>query len=292
MFRSKGENIKRSGISFYNSSDLLHWTFTSHLEGFGECPDIFEVAFEGNSAQKKFVVLSGEGDYRVGNFDGMTFKPEAGIQKLDFGKNFYASQTLSGPAGKVIQIAWMRGGEFPDMAFNGQMSLPVELSLRTTKKGTILCRKPIPLNSIYEHEVLKKDKNLIPGLKGNLLSGIHGDALFIKAVMLIKNSDSFGVIVRDGKKSNGTDIHYDTAKKMLDFNGVKMPLEPIDGRIELEMLVDRSSIELFANHGESGISTCFTPTPGEDALVLYTQGGELFVETLEAHTLKTAWVNK
>lgn len=68
-----------------------------------------------------------------------------------------------------------------------------------------------------------------------------------------------------------------------------MPLEPIEGKIELEILVDRSSIEIFANHGESGISTCFSPIQGEEEMILYTQGGELFVESLEAHTLKSVW---
>lgn len=294
LYRSKGEGTETAGISFYNSADLLHWTFSSHLEGFGECPDIFEVNLEGTTPLKKWVVLSGEGEYKIGNFDGLAFIAETKMQKLDFGKNFFGAQTLwNAPKGKVIQIAWMRGGEFPEMSFNGQMSIPTELLLRTTKKGIVLCRKPIEtLASLYDDEIRKKDKNLIPGIKGNLMGGMKGDAILIKTVLQPKSADSFGFIVRNGKQSNGTDIHYDTAKKILDANGIKMPLEPIDGKIELEILLDRSSIEIFANHGESVISTCFTPTQGEDEVILYTQGGELFVESLEAHTLKTAWSNK
>ncbi|MEI7830288.1 MAG: glycoside hydrolase family 32 protein [Prolixibacteraceae bacterium] len=294
LFRSKGEHVKQGGISFYNSADLLHWKFSSHLEGFGECPDIFEIALEGDKNVKKWVLLSDEGEYKIGQFDGLSFKPETSLQKLDYGKNFYSAQTLSNsPNGKIIQIAWMRGGEFPDMPFNGQLSFPAELSLRSTKKGIFLCRKPIEaISSLYEHEISKKDKNLIPGIKGNLLGGMKGDAISIKAVLLPKNSDSFGFIIRYGKQSNGTDIQYNSSKKTLEANGIKMPLESVDGKIEIEILVDRSSIEIFANHGESCISTSFTPTLGEDELILYTQGGELFVESLEAHTLKSVWLNK
>jgi sucrose-6-phosphate hydrolase SacC (GH32 family) len=294
LYREKGENIKAAGISFYRSSDLIHWEYQSHLEGFGECPDIFQVSFEANPTEKKWVVLSGEGEYKIGTFDGLSFKPESELQKLDYGKNFFATQTLSGLSdGKVIQIAWMRGGEFPDMPFNGQMSFPTELSLRSTKKGTVLCRKPIAaISSLFDRELLKKEKNLIPGIKGNLLGGLKGDAIFIKATLRPKSSDSFGIIVRNGKTSNGTDIRYDTAKKTLDANGVKMMIEPIDGRIELQILVDRTSIEIFGNNGEQSISTCFLPTQGEEELLLYTQGGELFVESLEGHTLKTAWPTK
>ncbi len=294
LYHGKRSDTKKGGISFYNSSDLIHWELKSSLEGFDECPDIFEVAFEGKPTQKRWVLLSGEGEYKIGSFDGLTFIPETQLQKLDYGKNFFASQTLSNaPDGKVIQIAWMRGGEYPDMAFNGQMSFPTELSLRSTSKGTVLCRKPVStLSSLYVHEIIKKDKNLIPGIKGNLLGGMKADVIFIKTTLVQKNADSFGFVVRNGKQSNGTDIKYDCAKKILDINGVKMPLEPIQGKIQLEILLDRSSIEIFANQGESVTSTCFTPTPGEEELILYTQGGELMVESLEAHTLKSAWTKK
>jgi fructan beta-fructosidase len=294
LYQNPADSKKTPGISFYNSSDLLHWTFSSHLEGFGECPDIFEIGLEGSTTEKKWIVLSGEGSYMTGSFDGLEFKPETEMRQLDLGKNFYAAQTLSNsPNGKVIQIAWMRGGEFTDMTFNGQMSFPTELSLRTTKKGPVLCRKPIEnISSLYDKEIKKKDKNFIPGLKGSLVGGMKGDAVFIKAVFLPKTSDSFGFIVRTGKKSEGTDIRYDTAKKILEVNGVKMPLEPVDGKIELQLLVDRSSIEIFANQGEVGISSCFSPVQGEEELLLYTQGGELYMESLEAYNLKSAWPNK
>lgn len=294
LYREKGEDGKTPGISFYNSSDLLQWQFQSHMGGIGECPDIFETGVEGNPAEKKWVVISGEGNYIIGSFDGTAFKPETETKKLDFGKNFFAARILSNaPADKVIQIAWMRGGEYPDMPFNGQMSFPTELSLRSSPKGLILCRKPVPaISNLFGRDLIKKDKNLIPGIKGNLLSGISGDAVFIKAVLQPKSSDRFGIIVRNGKKSEGTDIQYDTAKKILFVNGEKMILEPISGKIELEIILDRSSIEVFGNNGEAGISTCFSPASGEEELVLYTQGGELLVELLEAYTLNSAWQKK
>ncbi len=294
LHRGKPDVLKNEGITFYSSVDMLHWQFQSHLEGFGECPDIFEIALEGKPADKKWVVLSGEGDYKIGTFDGISFNPETELQKLDNGKNFFATQTVSNtPDGKTIQIAWMRGGEFAEMPFNGQMSFPTELSLRTTKKGIVLCRKPIAaISTLFDRDVVKKGKNLIPGIKGNLLSSIKGDAVFIKAVLLPKSSDSFGFVVRNGKQSNGTDIRYESAKKTLDVNGVKLIVEPIEGKIEFQILVDRSSIEIYTNNGEQGISTCFSPITGENELVLYTQGGELFVESLEAYTLKSAWTKK
>lgn len=294
LYKGKPSDAKAAGISFYTSKDLLHWEFGSHIEGFTECPDIFEVAFEGKSAEKKWVLISGSGEYKVGSFDGTIFLPETSLLKLDYGKNFYATQTVSNmPGSKVIQLARMKGGEFPEMSFNGQMSFPVELRLKATKNGPVLCRKPIAaISSLFDRDVIKKNKNIIPGLNDNLLSGLKGDAIYIKATVLPKTSDSFGFIVRNGKQSNGTDIHYDTAKKTLDVNGSKMTVEPMDGKLEFEILLDRSSLEIFVNGGVLAISSCFTPAPNEEGLMIYTQGGELFVESLEAYTLKSAWFNK
>lgn len=294
LYRAKGEMGKKAGISLYTSSNLLNWEYKSHLEGYGECPDLFEVGFEAPSKERKWVITSGEGGYKIGVFDGTTFLPETEMRKMDYGKNFFAAQTVSNaPDGKVIQLAWMRGGEYPDMAFNGQLTFPSELFLRSTKKGPVLCRKPIEsIKILFDKDLVKKGKNIIPGLKGNLLSGIKGDVIYLKAVLLPKSADSFGILVRNGKKSNGTDIQYDTAKKTLDVNGSKMIMEQIDGKIVLEIILDRSSVEVYGNHGETGITTCFSPLEGEDELLLYAQGGELFVESLEAYTLKSAWSNK
>jgi len=294
LFLSKANGTAKSGITIYNSDNLLEWKFCSQLDGFGESPDLFEAPMEGSSSEKKWVVTGGEGGYKIGSFDGIKFTPETELQQLDLGPNFFAAQTLSNaPKGKVIQLAWMRGGEFSEMPFNGQMNFPTELSLRTTKKGLILCRKPLAsIISLSDHEIKRKDKLFIPGLKGSLVGGIKGDAVYIRATFLPKTSDSFGFLIRSGKKSTGTEIRYETAKKILDVNGIKIVVEPVDGKIELEVLVDRSSIEVFANHGESVISTCFSPVQDEDDLLLYTQGGELYVESLEAYNLKSVWTTK
>jgi len=76
---------------------------------------------------------------------------------------------------------------------------------------------------------------------------------------------------------------------MLDCLGGQAVVEPIGGFIQLEILVDRASIEIFANDGEVVLSSCFTPAKGDDDLTLWTQGGELFVSSIEVYELKSAW---
>ena len=296
LYRKPDNVEKLKGTSFYTSKDLIHWELQSHLVGFYECPDLIQLPLEGRKDIQKWVLLNGNGDYKVGEFDGKSFTPETVAKVLDHGKNFYATQTWSNhPQGKVVQLAWMRGGEYPDMPFNGQMTFPCELSLRTTSTGLTLCRNPIDaIASLHlrDKELIKKNKNIIPGIKGNILSGISGDALHVKGKFDPKTSDGFGFIVRNGKKEIGTEIRYDTNKKLLECLGGKAIVGTKDGFIQFEILIDRASIELFVNNGEVVFSSCFNPTENDEDLTFWTQGGEVLVDQIEAYVLKSAWSDK
>ena len=59
--------------------------------------------------------------------------------------------------GRRIQISWLRGGHFPAMPFNGQMSFPVELTLRTTPQGVRLCRQPVRELEMLHRRTLRWD---------------------------------------------------------------------------------------------------------------------------------------
>jgi levanase/fructan beta-fructosidase len=295
LYRRPEGDEAQQGISVYNSSDLINWDLKSHIAGYYECPDLFELPLDGDKGKSKWVLLGGSGEYRVGSFDGKQFSPETPMKTLDYGKNFYATQTWSNhPEGKVVQLAWMRGGEYPDMPFNGQMTFPCELSLRTTQSGPTLCRKPIEAIATLhgKNDLIKKEKNIIPGLQGNLVGGISGKILHIKAKFNPKTSDGFGFIVRNGKKEVGTEIRYDTNKKLLSCMGGQAVAEPKDGLLQFEILLDRSSIEIFVNDGEVVLSSCFTPAEEDDDLTLWTQGGELFVNEIQVYELKSAWNGK
>ena len=92
-------------VQFYESTDLLNWT---HLSDFGpansdtgiwEVPDLFEVAIDGDSSNKKWVLAlsvnggtpyGGSGiQYFVGDFDGTDFTAEnLTPREVDFGTTF------------------------------------------------------------------------------------------------------------------------------------------------------------------------------------------------------------
>ena len=293
MYRRPNNDEAQKGVSFYTSKNLIDWQLKNHIPGFFECPDLVELSVNRRADDKKWVLFDGDGSYRIGSFDGEKFIPETPKVKSDFGANYYATQTWSNVPesdGRTIQIAWMRGGEFPGMPFKGQMTFPCELSLKKYMDRIKLVRKPIKeIELLHQKGEVWENKNLIPGINKNLAHGVKDDCLHIIGSFKVKTADSFGFIVRLDKKDNGTEITYTTKTKILACMGKSAVVEPIDGILKLDILLDRSSIEIFANDGKVAMSSCFTPSDKAYGLYLFNTGGEIFVEKLEVYPMKSIW---
>lgn len=293
LYRRPNNDEKQKGISFYTSKNLTEWTFKNHIPGFFECPDLVELSVNRRSDDKKWVLFDGDGSYLIGSFDGEKFKPESPKMKSDFGKNYYATQTWSNipeSDGRTIQIAWMKDGDFPGMPFKGQMTFPCELSLKKFTDGIQLIRKPVKeIELLHEKGEIWENKNLIPGINKNLTHGIKGDCMHIIGSFKVKTADSFGFIVRLDKKNNGSEILYNVKNNTLTCMGKTAVVEPVDGTLKLEILLDRTSIEVFANEGKTVMSSCFTAEEKANGLYLFNTGGELFVEKLEIFPIKSIW---
>ena len=67
------------------------------------------------------------------------------------------------------------------------------------------------------------------------------------------------------------------------------PIGLLNQRVKLRIFVDRSSVELLANDGETVISDRIFPSPGSNGLQIYEQGGRARVITLDVWKLKSAW---
>jgi sucrose-6-phosphate hydrolase SacC (GH32 family) len=296
LWRKPEGDESMQGISFYSSSNLTEWSFESHLPGFYECPDLIELPVNRRADDTRWVIFDGDGSYYIGKFDGKEFTPEMPKRKSDFGANYYATQTWSNipvEDGRVIQIAWMRGGNYPGMPFSGQMTFPCELSLITTLDGIRLVRKPVKeIEKLHDKGFVTENKNVIPGLNKNPLKGLKGDCFHIIGTFDLKSVNSFGFIVRNARDKIGTEIRYDATKNTLSCLGQTMKLEPEDGKIRLEVLVDRTSVEIFGNDGKMVMTNCFNPEPDADGLVLYNTGGELFIEKLEVYPMISMYGKK
>lgn len=287
---------KNQGVSIYNSDNLVDWKFESHLPGIADNPDLIELPVDNNPNDMRWILISGDGVYVIGSFDGKTFTPQSGKLVSDFGKNYYASQTCSNipeKDGRTIQIAWMKDGQFPDMPFKGQMTFPCELGLRTSGRNILLVRQPVKeIEALHDKSYHWQNRDIIPGINDNILKKLRGNCFDIKGTFDLKTADSFGFMLRDSKKNPGIELLYEVGRQVLSCLGNDVTVIPSAGKLSLEILVDRTSLEVFANNGQFVMSFSIAPPEGNNEMILFTHGGELMVQKLDAYKMHSIWRDK
>ena len=236
-------------LAIYTSTDLKKWKYESKLPGYFECTNLFELAVDGKRDSRRWVAFGGDAQYAIGSFDGKKFSPDhEGKHQVHYG-NFYASQVFNNaPDGRKVQIGWATIA-MPGMPFNQMMSVPYELSLRTTDEGLRMFAEPVKeLEKLWLKSVAKDNVTIEPGKPLDVTVGRQ--LLDFTAEFKAGNAKGFGVAVM------GRWVGYDGAGKTL--NGV--PLKPVDGKIRLRFLVDRSSLEICGNEGRIAITARISPT--------------------------------
>jgi sucrose-6-phosphate hydrolase SacC (GH32 family) len=274
--------------AFFASPDLKAWTHLEDLKvpGCGECPDFFEMPVDGDRSKTRWVFTAASGRYLVGTFDGKTFTPDGkDALPADWGANYYAVQTWSDVPpedGRRIQIAWMNGGRYPKMPFNQQMSFPCQMRLRTFPEGLRICRTPVrEIETLHDKE--SQWEALALGEGPNPLKDCAGDLFDIRAEIEPADAAEITLTVR------GEPIRWSAKDRKVSCLGREGPLEPADGRIKLQVLVDRSSLEVFGNDGKLAMTSCFLPRPSRKGLALAATGGAARIVSLKVWTLKSAW---
>jgi fructan beta-fructosidase len=277
------------GIDYalFGSQDLKSWAKLCDVSmpGTGECPDFFELPVDGAGGRRLWIFWGANGNYRLGGFDGTTFKPGTDVIRSLWGANDYAAQTYSGiprPDGRRIQISWMSGGKYPGMPFNQQMSFPRELTLRSTPAGPRLAMRPVrEIETIRRSKKVWKDVAL--GADAPELALGEGELWDIEAEIEPRSAATVGLRVR------GEEIVFDAKAGTLTCLGKTAPLELTNGRITLRVLVDRTSIEIFAGGGLVTMCSCFLPDPANRSLGAFAGGGEARITELARYALTSAW---
>ncbi len=260
------ESGKKQEIAFHTSPDLKTWTFQSTIDGFYECPDLFEL-------DSRWVLLAADGRYVLGSFDGREFKPDGPKQTLWHG-NFYAAQTFSNaPDNRRIQIGWARGTDFPGMPFNQQMNVPVELRLRSTEDGLRMTALPV-----REIERLRERKQT---LDSALKCGI-AEAADLEVSFRPGTAERVVFDVR------GLRVVYDVRKKELSAKKTVAPLAPIGGHVRLRMVVDRGSVEIFGNDGRVAVAVAAIAAPDHRVVSMTAEGGDAEIDSFEIWDLRSA----
>ncbi len=274
-------------FAFFSSPDLKTWRHLQDMEteGTRECPDFFEIAIDGDTANKKWVWTGANGCYFIGSFDGYSFTPESELLTADWGNNFYAVQTYSDipeEDGRRIQIAWMwrKEGQYPDMPFNHQMNFPNELLLKTSSRGIRLVRQPIKeIEGLYNKTHSFNNLSLEPSQ--NPLANIDTDLIDMSFELELGTASGFTLNIR------GTEISYNAKTKELSCLDKIAVLGRANNYVQLRLLLDRTSIELFVNEGETCMSFCFLHEGSE--LSMTVPDGKAQLRVLVVHELNSAW---
>ncbi|SDG27962.1 fructan beta-fructosidase [Fontibacillus panacisegetis] len=291
--------------------------------GVWECPDLFPLNVDGDPSKEKWVMLVSVGDsqdyvegsrtqYFTGDFDGLTFIPDVDskeIRWLDYGRDNYAGVSWSDiPAedGRRLFIGWMSNWKYanrtPAEEFRGAMTIPREIELQSGKDGSVtLVQKP----------VRELENNRVPVLEltnvslqeaEKALSTLRLESYELKTVLASGTSIAFkvrkggrvetvvgvdadrGELYVDRTKSGLQDFHeqfsgIQTAKLQTQFQGEM---------IDLHIFVDRSSVEVFANHGQAVITDLIFPDGDSMGISLATDNERLLLASMSVYSLTTS----
>lgn len=246
--------------SFYESNDLRTWRFMTAVDGFYECPDLFELPLDGNPDQRRWVLYGAErrekdgrrqvsrSSYRVGHFDGRVFTPETPMLNGHLGPHFYAAQTFANaPDGRVIMIGWLAGAVYPGMPFSQGMTVPLDVSLRATGEGPRLAFLPVPeLNTLWRSGITLEAPSLA---RANAALADAATELLDVSLDLALTRES--VVTLDLR---GLAVTCDVAGGTLIAAGITAALPLQDGTLSLRALLDRGVLELFAGDGLVALS--------------------------------------
>ena len=267
----------------YTSDDLKNWklggVFASGVGEMLECPDYHEI--DGKDVMISCVMNMPKDGYRFPHSNPVTYllgktneeKTAFSIERfeaLESGINLYAPQAVDGPDGCVM-IGWMPGwgSRFPTQYLGhgwcGCISFPRLLHVF----GNKVYQEPIPALRRLRgaaHSV----QSVLAG--GEMLTGTHTDRA--EFCLNIKSDAAFEMQLF-ADEQNGFLIRFDPVTKLMtiDRNGCGHPTvdeqglpqavtailnDPFDV-LELHILLDNFTVEIFANHGERTFSTCVYP---------------------------------
>lgn len=287
-----GEN---SDYCLLASTDLKQWQrfFDYTIPDCTECPDIFELAVDGDPGNTRWVLWGSDTSYLIGRFDGYIFTQEDYVSKSHWDGHSYAAQTWSDiPAedGRRIQINWLRA-DIPNMPFNQQMGIPLVLTLHTTEEGIRLFSEPVcEVETLHKARYTRQDMVLTSEAAqhlDDLFSTELGDLLDIQAVFTPGGAEMLEISIR------GVSMTYDVQKAEIHCQGRTAPLKPVEGKITLRLLVDLASLEIFGNGGRLHLPLTVIYPVGAHGVSISTRGAPVdtpaILDRLEVYPMASIW---
>ena len=279
----------KQSITFYASKDLKEWERLSEFgEGIGahggvwECPDLLPFS---TAEGKKWVLLvsinpggpntGSATQYFVGDFDGKTFtSAHEDIRWMDYGPDNYAGVTFSNTGDRKLLIGWMSNWEYandvPASTWRSGMTVVRELGL--AKEGDKWLLTSTPASEIDKvSEVTTKSKSVELANEADLSDAIAALGNTFDASFKLNNAIGFRVTLSNedddvlvfGYESDKQQYFIDRSQAgdaNFSERFIHRPVAPRltqNQALDIRFLVDRNSIELFADGGKSNMSALF-----------------------------------
>jgi beta-fructofuranosidase/levanase len=204
-------------------------------------------------------------------------------------------------------MAWMNNWQYaehtPTSPWRGAMALPRQLELRTVDGRPQLVQNPVDqLESVYGDPVHDRERAPVHAHGPDLPPAEPGQAYQVELTLRPGRAEEIGLRVHEGA-DQATVIGYDTAagELFLDRSDsgdtafhhafpsrstVPLPLD--DGRLRLRVVVDTSSVEVFAADGRATLTDVVFPGPDATGISLYADGGRGSVEDVTVRPLGPA----
>ena len=310
-------------VSFYVSRDLKTWRYTGDFgpagdtRGVWECPDLFELPVQNRPGERRWVLkvdvqqhrpgTGGGGQVFIGRFNGRTFSaigPHA--QTVDLGEDYYASASWSNlPAGGpgVITLGWMDNWLYaqsaPTAPWRGAMAFPRVLSLRREGTTYRLIQRPIAALATLRGASRQLGPFVAPSARRLLAVSARGAAHEIhtridvgrrgRFVLTIGSSDGRQVELGYDARARQFTLrrrgHYRFSPQFDSDNAA--PLATAHGRITLNVIIDRSSVEAFVNHGALTAAEGFYARGGAYTVSVRTTRAR--IERMRIWRLRSIW---
>ncbi|MFC0772385.1 glycoside hydrolase family 32 protein [Terrimonas alba] len=307
-------------VTFYSSTDLKEWEKESEFGqelgahgGVWECPDLLSFDMNGKKLWVLLVSINPGGpnggsatQYFVGDFDGKRFTPfDNSTRWVDYGTDNYAGVTFFNTGDRKIFMGWMSNWQYankvPTQSWRSAMTLPREMELRKENNNYYLVSNPVDeLGKLKPDEVSFKnisvDMEIDLRKKLKIQNGRY--QLSITSAQLqsftIQFSNALGEKLVAGFDKNTNQYYVDrTMSGRIDFekNFAKRMVAPrISNKaaMELKLVMDESSIEVFADDGLTVLTAIFFPQKTYDK-INFRSDQSFVISRLKYSALKRIW---
>ena len=276
-------------VLLYSSEDGYQWNFVRVLEScrneYGEmweCPDFFRLGEKAVIMVSPMHMKARELEFHSGHnvigligscsTDDFVFCREA-VQNIDYGFDFYASQSTEAADGRRIMTAWMQCWasstcQPAHAKWFSMLTFPRELTLRDGK----LIQNPVRELETYRQNHVGYTDHIVEGMCEP--EGISGRIADVEVTVKAGSSEGKEFVAyMAADEEVFTSFHCDLERDIITVDRSRSGLRhdivsrrqfgfrKKDGDVKLRFLLDRFSIELFVNDGEQAFSMCIYDTP-------------------------------